>query len=76
MKKIIGLIALTLSAASFAAPKAQWLTVDNDVLAKIRPKLNKSVQTLFSAQGASVVKLTQSEVEQLSATPGDPGGHS
>jgi hypothetical protein len=31
MKKIIGLIALTLSAASFAAPKAQWLTVDNDV---------------------------------------------
>ncbi|MBA2405517.1 MAG: M20/M25/M40 family metallo-hydrolase [Bdellovibrionales bacterium] len=68
MKKIIGLIALTLSAASFAAPKAQWLTVDNDVLAKIRPKLNKSVQTLFSAQGASVVKMTQSEVEQLSAT--------
>jgi leucyl aminopeptidase len=68
MKKIIGLIALTLSAASFAAPKAQWLTVDNDVLAKIRPKLNKSVQTLFSAQGASVVKLTQDEVEQLSET--------
>jgi leucyl aminopeptidase len=68
MKKIIGLIALTLSAASFAAPKAQWLTVDNDVLAKIRPKLNKSVQTLFTAQGASVVKLTQSEVEQMSAT--------
>jgi leucyl aminopeptidase len=68
MKKIIGLIALTLSAASFAAPKAQWLTVDNDVLAKIRPKLNKSVQTLFSAQGASVVKLTQAEVEQLSET--------
>ncbi len=68
MKKIIGLIALSLSAASFAAPEAQWLTVDNDVLAKIRPKLNKSVQTLFSAQGASVVKLTPSEVEQLSET--------
>lgn len=68
MKKFIGLIALTLSAASFAAPKAQWLTVDNDVLAKIRPKLNKSVQTLFSAQGASVVKLTPSEVEMLSGT--------
>ena len=68
MKKIIGLIALTLSAASFAAPKAQWLTVDNDVLAKIRPKLNKSVQTLFSAQGASVVKLTPAEVEQISET--------
>lgn len=66
MKKLIGLIALSLTTASFAAPKAQWLTVDNDVLAKIRPKLNKSVQTLFSAQGASVVKLTPAEVEQLS----------
>lgn len=61
------MIALTLSANSFAAPKAQWLTVDNDVLAKIRPKLNKSVQTLFSAQGASVVKLSAEEVEKLSA---------
>lgn len=61
------MIALTLSATSFAAPKAQWLTVDNDVLAKIRPKLNKSVQTLFSAQGASVVKLSPEEVEKLSA---------
>ena len=68
MKKIIGLIVLTLSSAVLAAPKAQWLTVDNDVLAKIRPKLNKSVQTLFSAQGASVVKLTPAEVEQLSET--------
>ena len=68
MKKIIGLIALALSASALAAPKAQWLTVDNEVLAKIRPKLNKSVQTLFSAQGASVVRLSQSEVEQLSGT--------
>ncbi len=67
MKNLIAMIALTLSANSFAAPKAQWLTVDNDVLAKIRPKLNKSVQTLFSAQGASVVKLSAEEVEKLSA---------
>lgn len=68
MKKIIGLIALSLATGVFAAPKTQWLTVDNDVLAKIRPKLNKSVNTLFSAQGASVVEMTQAEVEQLSAT--------
>lgn len=68
MKKIIGLMALIASTASFATPKAQWLTVDNEVLAKIRPKLNKSVQTLHTAQGASVVKLTETEVEQLSAT--------
>jgi leucyl aminopeptidase len=67
MKKIIGLIILALSVSALAAPKSQWLTVDNDVLAKIRPKLNKSVQTLFSAQGASVVKLSPAEVEQLSS---------
>lgn len=66
MKKTIGLLALALSTAAVAAPKAQWLTVDNDILAKIRPKLDKSVQTLFSSQGASVVKLDQREVEKLS----------
>lgn len=66
MKKIISILALTVSAAAFAAPKTQWLTVDNDVLAKIRPKLNKSVQTLYTAQGASVVQLSAKEVEQLS----------
>lgn len=68
MKKLIGLFALSLSAIVSAAPEAQWLTVDNDVLAKVRPKLNKSVQVLFNAQGASVVKLTPAEVEHLSAT--------
>lgn len=66
MKKLSGLLALALSTAAFAAPKSQWLTVDNQVLAKIRPKLNKSVQTLYTAQGASVVQLTPAEVEQLS----------
>jgi leucyl aminopeptidase len=66
MKKLMSLVALTLSAATFAAPASQWLTVDNQVLAKIRPNLNKSVQTIFSAEGASVVKLSTAEVEQLS----------
>ena len=66
MKKSLGILALALSTAAFAAPKAQWLTVDNEVLAKIRPKLNKSVQTLFASQGASVVQLDQREVERLS----------
>lgn len=66
MKKITGILSLLLATSAFAAPKSQWLTVDNEVLAKIRPKLNKSVQTLFTAQGASVVKLTPAEVEQLS----------
>jgi leucyl aminopeptidase len=65
MKKILGLLALSVSAATMAAP-AQWLTVDNQVLAKIRPKLNKSVQTVYTAEGASVVQLTASEIEQLS----------
>jgi leucyl aminopeptidase len=66
MKNFLVLVGVALTAASFAAPNSQWLTVDNQVLAKIRPKLNKSVQTLFSAQGASVIKLTPTEVEQLS----------
>jgi bacterial leucyl aminopeptidase len=66
MKKIIGLVALTVSAATMAAPASQWLTVDNQILAQIRPQLNKSVQTVFTAEGASVVKLSAAEIEQLS----------
>jgi len=66
MKKLLGFVALTLSAATMAAPATQWLTVDNAILAKIRPKLNKSVQTLHTAEGASVVQLNALEVEQLS----------
>ncbi len=65
MRNIFGLLALTVSATTMAAP-AQWLTVDNQVLAKIRPKLNKSVQTVYTSEGASVVKLSASEIEQLS----------
>lgn len=66
MKKMIGLLTLSLSTAALAVPSAQWLTVDNEVLAKVRPKLNKSVQTLYTNQGASVVKLSAAEVEELS----------
>lgn len=66
MKKLLGLVALTLSAATMAAPATKWLTIDNQILAKIRPKLNKSVQTVFTSEGASVVQLTEAEIEQLS----------
>ena len=66
MKKILGLVALTLSAATMASPGSQWLTVDNQILAKIRPNLNKSVQTVFTGEGASVVKLSAQEIEKLS----------
>jgi bacterial leucyl aminopeptidase len=68
MKNIIGLIILTLATSVLAAPKTQWLTVDNEVLSKVSPKLNKSVQSLYSAQGATVVKLTLEEIEELSET--------
>lgn len=68
MKKLITLLTLSCSMVAVAAPKTQWLTVDNDVLAKVRPKLNKSVQSLYSASGATVVELTQVEVEELSNT--------
>jgi leucyl aminopeptidase len=66
MKKSIGIFALALSTAAFAAPKAQWLTIDNDILTKIGPKLGQ-VQTLYKAQGASVVQLDQTEVLKVSA---------
>ncbi len=68
MKKFIALTALTLSAATFAAPRAQWLTVDSQILNKVSPKMNKAMPVLFSAQGASVVQMTPLEVEALSAT--------
>jgi bacterial leucyl aminopeptidase len=68
MKKLFWVLALSMTTAAIASPKAQWLTVDNDVLAKIRPKMTKSVNTIYSAQGASVVKLTAEEVEVLSET--------
>jgi bacterial leucyl aminopeptidase len=68
MKKLFGLVVLGLSTAAYCAPAAQWLTVDNDVLAKIRPKMNKSMSSLYSANGASVVKMSPSEVEMLAGT--------
>lgn len=65
VKKLIGILALSACSVAFAAPKTQWLTVDNQVLSKIRPKLNKSVQVLFSSEAASVVQLTPQEIEAL-----------
>ncbi len=66
MKKMTGLVALSFSMAALATPASQWLTVDNQVLAKIRPKLDKSVRSVYSAEGATVVSLSAREVEQLS----------
>lgn len=68
MKLTLGWFALAVSTMSFASADAQWLTIDNQVLANIKPKLNKSVQSVFSAQGASVVKLSPREIEELSET--------
>lgn len=67
VKKIFSLALLTLSTSLLAAPNTKWLTVDNAVLAKIRPKLNKSIQSFDSAQGATVVQMNQAEIEKLSA---------
>jgi leucyl aminopeptidase len=66
MKKILGIATLLISTAIMAAPKTQWLTVDNKILAQIKPQLNKSVSSVFSAEGASVVELTPVEIEKLS----------
>lgn len=66
MKKIIGLFALTVCSATWAAPKTQWVTVDNKILEKIRPKLNKSVQLLSSNENATAVELNEAEIQKLS----------
>lgn len=66
MNKLIGLMALTLTIGVYAGPKDVWLSVDNQVLEKIRPKLNKSVQSFYNNEGASVIKVSQKEVEEIS----------
>ncbi len=66
MKKSLGLALLLTGATVSASPNGKWLTVDNDILAKIRPQMNKSLNVAFSGQGASVVNLSDKEVEKLS----------
>ena len=66
MKKIVGFVCAALCSTAVAAPKSVWLSVDNEVLAKVRPSLNKSVQSLYSANGATVVEMSQEEVESFS----------
>ena len=66
MKKIIGSLAIIASLSTFAAPQDQWLTVDNEVLAKILPKLNKSTQSLLTTDVATIIKMSPAEIEQLS----------
>ncbi len=66
MKKIIGSLAIIASLSAFGAPQDQWLTVDNEVLAKILPKLNKSAQSLLKTDIATIIKMSPAEIEQLS----------
>lgn len=66
MKKIIGSLAIIASLSAFGAPQDQWLTVDNEVLAKILPKLNKSTQSLLTTETATIIKMNPAEIEQLS----------
>ena len=67
MKNTVTLLALAFSSVGLCASDAQWLTIDNDVLAKIQPKLNKSVQIIHSANGASIAQFSSAEVEALSS---------
>lgn len=49
-----------------AFAKDFWVTVDNDVLSQIKPQLHHGFKSLHSAQGASIIKLSSQEIEQLS----------
>jgi len=67
MKKTLGLLALSMASAVFASPKSYWLTVDSQILEKIQPRMEKSLQgALVSSNGATIVKLSEKEIEKLS----------
>lgn len=66
MKKIAFACMATLAITGNALAEDFWVTVDNDVLAQIRPQLSEGYKSLHSAQGASIIKLTSQEIEQLS----------
>jgi len=67
MKKILCASLLLGSSLVFSQSNTKWVTVDNSVLKQIRPSSLKGPQALFSAQGASVVQLSQEEIEKMSA---------
>lgn len=66
MKRIAFAALASLALTGIASAKDFWVTVDNDVLQKIRPSLAPTHESLHSAQGASILKLTSQEIEQLS----------
>src|SRR5690554_3054566 len=66
MKRIAFAWMATLAVIGTANAKDLWVTVDNDVLTKIRPSLAPQYKSLHSTQGATIMKLTAREIEQLS----------
>ncbi len=68
MKNALIVASLLISSVSMAAPKAQWVTVDAEVFAKVQTKLGKSYKSLHKGNGAIAMQLTAKEVEVLSET--------
>lgn len=66
MKKTLAIALALASTSTWSAPRDRWVTVDNSVLEKVQPKLGKSTQKLFSGEGATVVKMSEKEIEALS----------
>jgi leucyl aminopeptidase len=65
MKKTLLASSLLLASVAYAAPKAQWVTVDSNILGKLAP-MQKALMVEKEAGGVSLVQLTESELEKLS----------
>lgn len=69
MKNTLIAASFLLASAAFAAPVAQWVTVDAEILAKVQTKLGKAHKKSFlKGNGAVVLQLTPAELELLSET--------
>lgn len=68
MKKVAFACMASLALTGATHAQDMWVTVDNDVLAKVRPNLAPQYKSLHSAQGATIMKLTTKEIEELSDT--------
>lgn len=68
MKKVAFACLATLAVTGTTYAQDMWVTVDNDVLTKVKANLAPQYKSLHSAQGATILKLTPQEIEQLSDT--------
>ena len=68
MKKIIPLALTMLSLTHLADASPRWISVDSKVLEKIRPHLEVNHEEIFVGEKATVLKMSEAEVQSFSGT--------